>query len=142
MRRITAPRPAPTLPARSRLRALPAWRGTPRARLQVRDAIPEPEGADRDARVELRGLREEVTDSAGVDPAPVLLELRDDLHRAHLRRTGDRAGRKGRAQQLERRGPVAQLPDDFRDEMRHVRVALGLHEALHPHGARHADARE
>ena len=100
------------------------------------------ERADRDARVELARLRQEVADRARVDAAPVLLELRDDLHRAHLRRARDGAGREGRAQQLERRDPVAQLPDDLRDEMRHVRVALGLHEALDPHRPRHADAGE
>ena len=70
------------------------------------------------------------------------LELGDDLHRAHLRRARDGAGRKARAQQLERRDALAQLADHLRDEMRHVRVALRLHEALDAHRARHADARE
>ena len=114
----------------------------PAARLQVRDAVAQPERADRDARVELARFRDAVADGARIDPAPVPLELRDDLHRAHLRRARDGAGREARAQQLERRHSVAQLADDLRDEVRHVRVALGLHEALDAHRARHADARE
>ena len=86
--------------------------------------------------------REDVADRARVDAAPVALELRDDLHRAHLRRARDGAGREAGAQELERRDAVAQLADDLRDEVRDVRVALRLHEALDAHGARHADARE
>ena len=38
--------------------------------------------------------------------------------------------------------PSAQLADDLRDEVRHVREALGLEEALDAHRARPADARE
>ena len=100
------------------------------------------ERADRDARVELARLRQEVADRTGVDPAPVPLELGDDLHRPHLRRARDGARREARAQQLERGDAVAQLAHDLRDEMRHVRVPLGLHEALDLHRARHAHARE
>ena len=86
--------------------------------------------------------REVVADDARVGAAPVALELGDDLHRAHLRRAGDRAGREGRAQQVERRDAVAQLAGDLGDEVRDVREPLGLEEALDLHGAGLADARE
>ena len=44
-----------------------------------------------------------VADRARVGPAPVALELGDQLHRPHLRRARDGAGREARAQQVERR---------------------------------------
>ena len=112
------------------------------ARLEIRDAVPQHERADGDARVHLALRREDVADRAGVDPAPVALELGDDLHRAHLRRAGDRAGGEARAQQLERCAVALQLADDLRDEMRDMRVPLRLHELLDANRAGNAHARE
>ncbi len=64
-----------------------------RSRLQVRDAVRQDDRADGDAGVE-RPVRQRVADRARVRPAPVSLELRDQLHGAHLRRAGD-ASRRG-----------------------------------------------
>ena len=100
--------------------------GDAAARLEIGDAVAQDERADRDARVELTLLREHIADGAGVDAPPVTFELGDDLHRAHLRRAGDGAGREARAQQLEGRAALAQLTDDLRHEMRDVRVPLRL----------------
>ena len=83
-----------------------------------------------------------VDDGARVRPAPVALELGDDLHRAHLRRARDGAGREARAQQVEGVTPSRELADDLRDEVRHVREALGLEEARDAHRPRPAHARE
>ena len=58
--------------------------------------------ADRDARVERRVVRQRVADRAGVRAAAASLELGDELHRAHLRRAGHRAGGEAGAQQVER----------------------------------------
>ena len=55
---------------------------------------------------------------------------------------GDGAGRERRAQEVERRDAVAQLAGDLGDEMRDVREALRLEEALDLDRAGHADARE
>ena len=57
-------------------------------------------------------------------------------------RARDGPRREARAQEVERADPVAQLADDLRDEVGHVREALRLHEPLDPHGPRPADARE
>ena len=97
--------------------------------------------ADRDARVE-RPARQRVEHCAGVRPAPIALELGDDLHRAHLRRTGHGSGREARTQQVEARDPVAQLSRDLGDEVGDVREPLRLEEALDAHAARHAHTRE
>ena len=147
---------APTLPGRSRPRARAACRrhsscsaagsesatipppacrcATPSRRTSVRIAMHVSSS---------RRSGQAVADGARVDAAPVALELRDDLHRPHLRRARDRAGREAsRAAARTASTPSRSSPDDLRDEVRHVRVALGLHEALDPHRARHADAGE
>src|SRR5262245_27371224 len=108
----------------------------------MRDAVAEPERPDRDARVELTTLRQAVADRARIDATPVSLELADDLHRTHRRRSRDRARGEARPQELEWRHAVAQLAGDLGDEMRDVRVALGLHEPVDVHRAGHADAGE
>ena len=87
-------------------------------------------------------LRQRVEHGAGVRPATVALELRDDLHRPHLRCAGHGPGGEARAQQVERRDAVAHDAAHLRHEMRDVREALRLHEAHHLHGSRLADARE
>ena len=113
----------------------------PRAGLQLRDAVRDHDRPQRDARVH-RPAGQHVADRARVRAAAVALELGDDLHRAHLRRAGDRAGGEARAEHVERRHAVAQLADDLGDEVRDVREALDLQRARHVHRARPADARE
>ena len=113
----------------------------PGAGLQQRDAVVQDDRPDRDARVE-RAAGQRVEDRAGVGAAAVLLELRDDLHRAHLRRARDGARREGRAQQVERRDAGRELADDLRDEVRDVREPLRLEEPLDLHRPGQADARE
>jgi hypothetical protein len=57
-------------------------------------------GADRDAEVEV--AREiQIADRAGVDAAPTVLELRDDLHRPHLRRARHGPGGKAGDERVE-----------------------------------------
>ena len=101
----------------------------PGARLEVGDAVPEHDRPDRDARVEV-AARQRVADRAGIRPAPVALELRDQLHRTHLRRAADGSGREAGAKQVERADAVRERAGHLRDEMRHVREALRLEEAL------------
>src|SRR6266545_7393133 len=113
----------------------------PPAGLQPREPVDEHDRADRDARVE-RAVRQCVSDGAAVDAAPVALELRDDLHRANLRRAGDGSRGKARAQEVERRDPVAQFAGDLRDEVRDVREALRLEETLDADRPRPAHARQ
>ena len=113
----------------------------PRSRLQMRHAVGKDHRPDRDARVE-GAARQRVADATAVRPAPVLLELGDDLHRPHLRRPGDGPGGEARAQQVERAHVCLQLADDLRDEMRDVREALRLEEPLDLHRPGLADAGE
>ena len=58
------------------------------------------------------------------------LELVDDLHRPHLRRPGERPGRKHRAQRVHRRDPVAQRARDLADDVEDVRVGLDHHQLV------------
>ena len=62
----------------------------------------------------------EIADGAGVEAAPLGLQLVDDLHRPHLGRAADRAGREARHQRVERVavGPDAAL--DVRDDVHDV----------------------
>src|SRR5207302_5190400 len=83
-----------------------------------------------------------VADCPCLHAAPVALELRDDLHRTHLRRSGNRSRRKACAQQLEMSDVVAQLPVDLRNEMRDVRIRLDVEEPLDAYRSRNADARK
>ena len=85
---------------------------------------------------------ERVEHRTGVGAAPVLLELRDDLHRAHLRRSRDGACREGGAQQVERRDAGSELAGHLRDEMCDVREPLRLEEPLDLDRPGQADARE
>src|SRR5205823_3595504 len=86
--------------------------GASRSRLQVCDAVAEDDRADRNTRIQ-RLARQCVTDCARVRPAPAALQLRDDLHRADLRRAGHGPRRKARAQQVEMGDVVAQLAVDL-----------------------------
>ena len=63
-----------------------------RAGLNVGLVALHDERAQRDAGVHVAGVVD-VADGAGIGPAAVRLQLVDDLHRPHLRRTADRAGR-------------------------------------------------
>ena len=112
-----------------------------RARLQVRDPVRDHHRAQCDAGVH-RPIRKGVQHGAAVRPPPEPFELRDQLHRAHLRSAADRARGEARPEHLERRHPVAQLADDLRDEVRDVGEPLDLHVAGHVDGARLADAGE
>src|ERR1700730_14119610 len=71
------------------------------AGLHVHHAVLDQRGAHHDAAVELAGGGE-IADRAGVEPALLLLEVVEDLHRPHLGRARDRAGRKARRQRVER----------------------------------------
>jgi hypothetical protein len=51
-------------------------------------------------------------------------ELVDDLHRADLGRTGQRAGREGGAQHVQVAHAVLQQALDVADDVHHVRIAL------------------
>ena len=59
-----------------------------------------------------RSSRCDETERAGVDPARGRLQLGDDLHRAHLRRAGDRPAGKRRREQRADVDAVAQRPGD------------------------------
>ena len=111
------------------------------ARLQVRDAVLDDDGADVDRGVELAGVGE-VADRAAVAAALDRLELVDDLHRADLRRARERARRERRAQRVHRADAVAQAPGDGADDVHDVRVVLDRHQRLDRHAAVLADAAE
>src|SRR5712691_1297898 len=101
-----------------------------------RDAIPADQGAaDRDGRVEVRGPPADVADRPGVGPAPLGLELVDDLHGTHLR--GARYGARGKAglEYVERVVAVAQLPAHLAHEVLHVGVALDREQVRDAHAA-------
>ena len=70
------------------------------------------------------------------------LELVDDLHRADLRRPGERPGGQRRAQHVHRADPVAQRARDLADDVEDVRVGLDDHVLVDRHGAVLADAAE
>jgi hypothetical protein len=72
----------------------------------------------------------------------VILEVRDDLHRSHLRRAGDSARREARAEQVEGGDVSRQLSRHLRDEVGDVREPLRLEEALDVDGPGYADTGE
>jgi hypothetical protein len=113
----------------------------PGAGLQQRHAVVQHDRPDRDAGVH-RAAGEDIADGTGVRPAPVALELGDDLHRSHLRGARDGAGRKARTQEAVRADPLLELAGDLRDEVGHVGEPLRLEEALDPHRSGPADAGE
>ena len=111
----------------------------PRARAQEDLAVLHEQRADRDRGVHVARIVE-VADAAAVGAAPQRLELVDDLHRAHLRRARERAGRERRAQQVEPVEPRAQPRLHVRDDVHHVRVALDHRVLAHAHAADLRDA--
>ena len=70
------------------------------------------------------------------------LKLGDDLHRAQLRRAGDRTAGKGGGEQIDGAEPLAQLPDDGRDKMMHARIGFELAQLRRLDRAGDAHARE
>ena len=71
------------------------------AGLHVDLAVLHHRGAEHDAGVH-RAVGGEIADAAGIGAALLLLQLVDDLHRAHLRRAGDGAGREAGDERVER----------------------------------------
>ena len=104
----------------------------PAANSKVRMATLSSRPADRGA----------VADGAGVGLAGGQFELVDDLERADLRRTGDRAGREGGADQVVVGDAVAEGPLDGRDQVPHAGVGLGVEQVGDPDRAREADPAE
>ena len=106
------------------------------AGLQQREPVAHDDRAQRDAGVD-RAVVADVADRARVDAAPPALDLRDELHRAHLRRPGDGAGGERRLEQREARPRrLAQPALDLRDEVHDVRVALDLELLRRPRRCR------
>ena len=102
-------------------------------------AVAHRDGPNRDAEIEIAG-KVEIADGAAVEPAPRRLEPADDLHRANLRRAGQRAGRERRDERVEPVAVLGELALDARHEMHHVRVALERHELRHADAADLGDA--
>ena len=98
----------------------------------------EDDRAYADAGVERAAGRERVPHRSRVGTAAVALELRDDLHRPYLRRSGDGARRERGAEQVEGRDARPEHARHLGDEVADVRVALGDEEALDADGARPA----
>ena len=107
----------------------------PAAGLQVGDPVVQEHRPQRDAGVE-PDAGDVVADHAGVEAAPVALELGDDLHRPHLGRARHGPGRERRPQQVPGADAVGDLAGDLGDEVRDVREPLDLEEALDVHRAR------
>ena len=82
------------------------------------------QGADGDVELEA-GDRAGEADRAGVDLAAGGLELGDDAQRLHLGRAGDRAWRKGRAQDVSVAHAVPQPPVDVGHQVPEPGVGLG-----------------
>ena len=89
-------------------------------------AVPDDRAADRDRALDVR--RREVADRPAVRPAALALQLRDGLHRAHLRRTPHRPGREDGAHRIEGVQPVRQAPVHLRHQVHHVGVTLDVAE--------------
>ena len=75
--------------------------------------------ADQDVQVH-RAVEAEIAQRAAIGAAGGRLQFGDDLHRADLRRPGDRTAGKCRPQQVDRRAVVAQPAADRRDQMQDV----------------------
>ena len=98
------------------------------------------ERADRDVELEPR-RGADVPDRTGVRLTRRGFELGGDLHRPHLGRSRDRAGREGGAQQVGVGDVGPEVADDVGDQVPDG-VPLGPHEGRHPHAAGCADATE
>src|SRR5690606_31312578 len=110
-----------------------------RGGLHIEHAVAHDAGADRDG--EVHGARvAQVPAGAAVDATLGDLELVDDLHRAHLRRPRERAGREARAQHVDRVQPRLEDALDIADDVLHMGVLLDRHLVGDAHRARHGDA--
>src|SRR6185312_11807568 len=107
--------------------------------LHVQFAVLDDGGADGDGEVRLV-VPAPVADRAAVDAALDGLEFGDDLHRAHFRRAGQRAGGKGSAEHVHEAQTRLQLADDFRNDVHDVRVAFHDHVRGEFHAAGLGDA--
>ena len=103
------------------------------ARLHDQGAVLDQPGAQRDAGIHA-AVGGEVADAAAIESAPLGFQLVDDLHRPHLRRAGDGAGRESGPQR--RQGVVLRIDAalDVRDDVHHVGVPLDDLAFGHPHG--------
>src|SRR5690606_16856188 len=99
------------------------------------------ERADCDVEVHV-AVEPDIADRAAIDATALGLEGVDDLHRAYLRRAGDRAARERGAHEIERVSGRAQPPDDRADEMMDVREALDVEQLLDGDAAGFADLAE
>src|SRR5581483_3235750 len=79
--------------------------------------------------------RREEPDGSRVDAARCLFQLRDQLHRAHLGRAGDRATGKERAKNLLEAHFVAQLGFDGRGHLPEGGIAFDFEELFRAHAA-------
>ncbi len=93
------------------------------AGLHVHGAVLDQRGAQDDAAVELAG-RGKIADRPGVEPALVVLELVDDLHRPHLGRARDGAGREACGKRVERVMLGVEVALDVGDDVHHLAEAL------------------
>ncbi len=66
----------------------------------------------------------EIADAAGIEAALLVLQLVDDLHRAHLRRARHGAGREARGERVERVVVRVEPALDVGDDVHHLAVAL------------------
>ena len=90
--------------------------------------------ADGDGGIEVAG-EVEVADHARIRSASRRLELIDDLHRPHLRRSADGPGRERGPEHVDRPEPFAKTAGDLRGEVHHVGVVLQRHQLFHRAGA-------
>src|SRR5205809_1051357 len=97
-----------------------------RSRMDVGSPLPEDGAPDRDRGVEVAVVAE-IADGTTVQPAPLTLGGRDQLHRPDLRRAGQGPGRDDRPERAERIEARSEPALDVGDEMQDVAVALDLH---------------
>ena len=83
----------------------------------------EHDGADRDVELGVARGRDQA-DRAGIDAARLTLQFADDLHGANLRRAGDRAARKQRAQHVLEPHIGSELGDDAGGHLVHRAIGL------------------
>ena len=93
------------------------------AGLDIHGAVLDQRGAQHDAGVHLLAGGE-IADTAGIERALVLFQFVDDLHGAHFRRAGHRAGRKSGGERVERVAILAQFALDIGDDVHDLAVAL------------------
>ena len=110
-------------------------------RLEIGRPVAHDHRSERDARIH-GAVRQRVEHGAAVRPATEALELRDELHRADLRRAADRSGREARSQDVEGRHLGPHLADHLGDEVGDMREPLDLHAARDVDGAGAAHARQ